>query len=152
MATLHTREGFRTKKIGRGYLPELFRQIRTYLPELFRQIRTYLLEPVPANKNLFAGTCSGKLELICRNLSSRLTLSIDPRKGFFGQKKWPLGRLVFQFGGYNIHFLIWALELLDHCIIVFEKSWKAPHNITGYEELWVLGQHKRKAIKKCDFV
>ena len=42
----------------RTYLPELFRQIRTYLPELFRQIKTYLPEPVPANKNLFAGTPS----------------------------------------------------------------------------------------------
>ena len=31
-------------KIGRGYLPELFRQIRTYLQELFRQMRTYLQE------------------------------------------------------------------------------------------------------------
>ena len=31
-------------KIGRGYLPELFQQIRTYLQELFRQMRTYLQE------------------------------------------------------------------------------------------------------------
>ena len=29
---------------GKGYLPELFRQIKTYLPELIRQIRTYLPE------------------------------------------------------------------------------------------------------------
>ena len=31
--------------IGRGYLLEPFRQIRTYFPEPFRQIRTYFLEP-----------------------------------------------------------------------------------------------------------
>ena len=45
------------------FLGELITAIpkgRGYLPEPFRQIRTYLLEPVPANKNLFAGTCSGK--------------------------------------------------------------------------------------------
>ena len=143
-------------------MPEPFRQIRTYLPEPFRQIRTYLPEPVPANKNLFAGTCSGKLELICRNLSSRLTLYFDPRNGFFGQKKWPLGRLVFQFGGYNIHFLIWALELWDHWTKVFDKVLKSSAHYkqasmmlsfveSNHEELWVLGQHKRKALKKCDF-
>ena len=45
-------------KIGRGYLPELFRQIRTYLPELFWQIKTYLPEPVLSDKKLFAGTPS----------------------------------------------------------------------------------------------
>ena len=77
---------------------------------------------VPANKNLFAGTCSGKLELICRNLSSRLTLYFDPRNGFFGQKKWPLGILVFQFVGYNTLYLTWALELLDSWTIVYYKS------------------------------
>ena len=60
---------------GRGYLPELFRQIRTYLPELFRQIKTYLPEPVPANKNLSAGTPSvGSLNIF------------HLRTGFFGQK------------------------------------------------------------------
>ena len=59
------RAGYIGKLKGRGYLPDLFRQIRTYLPELFRQIRTYLTElfrqiktylpeVFPANKNLFA--------------------------------------------------------------------------------------------------
>ena len=30
--------------IGRGYLPEVFRQISSYLPEVLRQIRSYLPE------------------------------------------------------------------------------------------------------------
>ena len=68
---------------GRGYLPELFRQIRTYLPELFRQIKTYLPEPVPAKKNLFAGTPSvGSLNVF------------HLRDGFFGPKKWITPQLV----------------------------------------------------------
>ena len=142
---------------GRGYLPEPFWQIRTYLPE-----------PVPANKNLFAGTCSGKLELICQNLSSRLTLYFDPRNGFFGKKKWPLGILVFQFVGYNTLYLTWALELWDSWTIVYYKSneitlyvlygvLKSPAHYKkalmlffvecNHEELWVLCHHKRKASK-----
>ena len=31
--------------LGRGYLPEPFRQIRSYLPEPFRHLRSYLPEP-----------------------------------------------------------------------------------------------------------
>ena len=50
---------------GRGYLPELFRQIRTYLPELFWQTKTYLPEQVP----------EGFLDIF------------HLRTGFFGQKK-----------------------------------------------------------------
>ena len=38
--------------LGRGYLPELFRKIRTYLPELFRQIKTYLPEPLKYAQSL----------------------------------------------------------------------------------------------------
>ena len=72
--------------LGRGYLPEPFRQIRTYLPE-----------PVPANKDLFAGTFPVDSPSI-----------FDPRKGFFGQKKWPLAILVFQFGGYNNIIFYWS--------------------------------------------
>ena len=31
-------------RIGRGYLPEVLRQIKTYLPEVLQQIRSYLPE------------------------------------------------------------------------------------------------------------
>ena len=48
----------------RNYFPELFRQIRSYLPELFRQIKTYLPEPVPANKNLFDGISVSKFPYV----------------------------------------------------------------------------------------
>ena len=68
---------------GRGYVSELFRQIllelfreKTYLSELFRQIKSYLPEPVPADKNLYAGTLS-----VC-------SLDIFYLKtGLFGQKE-----------------------------------------------------------------
>ena len=51
----------KTPKIRQWFL-----QINSYLQEGFRQIRSYLLEPfwqtrmVPANRNTFAGPCSGK--------------------------------------------------------------------------------------------
>ena len=74
-----------SQKKGRGYLPEVLRQIRTYLPEVLRQIRSYLPEVLrqirsyfpevlwqirsylqevlrpPAYKKLFAGA----LSLLC---------------------------------------------------------------------------------------
>ena len=75
---------------GRGYLPELLRQIRTYFPELFWQIKTYFPEPVLVNKNVFVGTPS---------VGSLNTFHL--RTGFFSQKK-----IIAR----DVSFLVWVVQ------------------------------------------
>ena len=109
--------------IGRGYLVELFRQIKTYLPE-----------QVLANKNLFAWAPS-----VCYLNIFHL------RTGFFGQKKWAHMMLVSQsqFGCYNTLFptilaplsLCWRVggDIVGVILGLCKKSKKFPSNFVSSE-------------------